>query len=65
MTEPVIRRCVMCDGTGKDQMFAVPNPARCRVCGGKGRTAHRWEGDTFIPMDPDGALQRALTLEAE
>lgn len=51
MGEVVIRTCVCCDGTGNDSMYEWKSP--CPVCHGKGRTAHRWEGDTFVPLDPD------------
>ena len=61
MSAPVIRTCIWCGGSGKDPSYDVPRPARCPVCGGKRRTAHRWEGDTFVPLDPD---EVELLLEA-
>jgi DnaJ-class molecular chaperone len=51
--EAVVRTCICCDGTGLDTRYDVPQPGRCPVCGGKGRTAHRWEGDEFVVLDPD------------
>ncbi len=60
----VVRDCPYCGGSGDCpglSKYRQRKPTRCPVCYGKGRTAHRWDGDEFVPLDPDEVEQLEMT----
>ncbi len=54
-----VRACPYCGGDGLNPLYSA-NQGRCPVCHGKGRTAHCWNGDEFVPLNPDEVEQRVL-----
>ena len=57
--ETMILTCAFCRGEKSDPRFA-DGKGKCPVCRGKGLTAHRWEGNTFVILNPDDHQQRTL-----
>ena len=62
-----VSACVMCDGTGRDARYDVPNPNSCPVCGGSGAWRFSWhEGEdgelVFVQHGPADPAQGEMEL---